>query len=373
MILAGAFTLTLLYTIYLVTLRIAWINIPVLSNESNESEYQVSVIIPVRNEAKHILSLLTDFELQTFPREQFEILVVDDYSQDQTVNLVKGYIPHSKLAIRVISLDALDAAEGKKSAITQGVKAAKNEIILCTDGDCTVPKYWIEQYAHQFSDPEVQMVLGPVRFLEGNTTFNRMQQLEFAGLIGLGGASLQLGLPTMCNGANLGYRKSLFNSVRGYEGNQDIASGDDEFLLQKAFDENPKSVRFLKSSKAIVGTFAKKSFSSFLSQRIRWAGKWKYHKQLRVIIWAISMFLFHIALLMSGLGISLLERPEIGLGIIMIKILAEYFYIKSVSNSMKLKVPIKEFLLIQLIYPFYIVFLSLISLFVNYRWKGRSY
>ena len=131
--------------------------------------------------------------------------------------------------------------------------------------------------------------------------------------------------------------------------------------LQKAFDENNKSVRFLKTQGAIVETLSKPSISEFVNQRIRWTSKWRFHKQSRITIWAIMTFLVQIALATLLIGLFTMERPGIALGVLSIKSLAEYLYLRTVSKDLALKVPKLEFFALQVLYPFYIVFLSIIS------------
>lgn len=373
MIFAGALTFILLYSIYLILLKVYWDRIPIEGIVTSDQELKVSVLIPVRDEATSIKELLNDIADQNYNNQLIEVLIIDDYSEDGTKQIVQQAIKELEIAIKLYSLKELQAPEGKKSAITIGVSKAQNDIILCTDGDCRISKDWVRNYVHQFLDNNINMVLGPVVFFSEESSFVKLQQLEFAGLIGLGAASLEMGAPIMCNGANLGYRKSLFERVQGFDGNTNIASGDDEFLLQKAFDESSDSVRFIKSADALVSTSAKHSAGDFLNQRIRWASKWRFHKQSRVTIWAILVFLFQAATAIGIIGLFFMTKPGIALGILAIKVLAEFFYLKSVSEIMGVRLSKLEFCILQVMYPFYIVFLSIISLFIKYNWKGRSY
>ncbi|MCR9252549.1 MAG: glycosyltransferase [bacterium] len=354
-------------------LKVYWDRIPIEGIVTSDQELKVSVLIPVRDEATSIKELLNDIADQNYNNQLIEVLIIDDYSEDGTKQIVQQAIKELEIAIKLYSLKELQAPEGKKSAITIGVSKAQNDIILCTDGDCRISKDWVRNYVHQFLDNNINMVLGPVVFFSEESSFVKLQQLEFAGLIGLGAASLEMGAPIMCNGANLGYRKSLFERVQGFDGNTNIASGDDEFLLQKAFDESSDSVRFIKSADALVSTSAKHSAGDFLNQRIRWASKWRFHKQSRVTIWAILVFLFQAATAIGIIGLFFMTKPGIALGILAIKVLAEFFYLKSVSEIMGVRLSKLEFCILQVMYPFYIVFLSIISLFIKYNWKGRSY
>ncbi|MFO0004606.1 MAG: glycosyl transferase family 2, partial [bacterium] len=83
----------------------------------------------------------------------------------------------------------------------------------------------------------------------------------------------------MANGANLAYPKTVFTEVNGYAGADQIASGDDFFLLHKISDSYPDRIAYLKSKQAIVRTAAQENWSNFLQQRIRWASKSAYYKK----------------------------------------------------------------------------------------------
>ncbi len=360
------------YCVYLIALSISWKLIPI--NLMQEGKKQlVSIIIPVRNEDKSLEKLLEDLNKQDYPMELFEVLVIDDYSDDQTIQVAQNF--KANYSMKVISLRELDAKPGKKSAITVGIEEAKGEVILATDGDCRVLSGWIESMQHYFVDKSVKMVLGPVKFNGDKNLFERLQRLEFAGLIGVGAGSLKMKVPNMCNGANLAYRKSIFKEVNGYKGNEQIPSGDDEFLMQKVFDLDPNSIAFTKDRSSVVSTQPKSSFSEFLNQRVRWAGKWRHHKTKRLAFWATIIFLFQISLVVSFLlpiwiGSTLLTYLLIVLGV---KLVVEYLYLSILVKDLEIKIGLSEFLIIQLVYPFYIIYLSIISLFRKYSWKGREF
>ena len=104
---------------------------------------------------------------------------------------------------------------------------------------------------------------GPVALIKEKIFFQKLQSIEFSILIATGAACIYYRNPTMCNGANLAYTKRIFKEVGGFDGNADVASGDDEFLMHKVAKNYPKEVIFLKDRESIVYTYSEKNFLNF--------------------------------------------------------------------------------------------------------------
>ena len=197
------------YVILVVLLTIGWIKsiaaepLPVL-----RADLMVSVIIPVRNEQANIGNLLEDLRKQS--HRKFEVIIVNDHSGDLTTAIV---VEFTKRDTRFILLPT--QGEGKKKALTTGINASTGEIIITTDGDCRVGSDWLTTISNYFTVPNTKMVFGGVR-LQGLSFFSIVQSHEFLSLIGTAAATLWYGFPSMCNGANLAFRKATFIEVGGY-------------------------------------------------------------------------------------------------------------------------------------------------------------
>ncbi|MBV6643535.1 MAG: glycosyltransferase [Cyclobacteriaceae bacterium] len=363
-------SLSLLRILYVQLLAIMWWRIPGGKSHSTLSA-TFSVLIPVRNEEENIVALLQDLENQDYPQKLFEVMVIDDHSEDQTVTLVNEFIKSTALNIRVIQLDEQN---GKKAAITQGIQLANNEYILATDGDCRIPATWIKTFASRFDDhDDPNMVVAPV-LMESDNLFTNMQSLEFSALIGYGGSSLQMGFAGTCNGANIGYKRAIFQEVDGYVGNEKVPSGDDEFLMFKIFNKYPGTVRFLKSPDVVVRTPAKKTLLELINQRIRWSSKWKFHKSIYVSLTAITFFIDY-AMLIAAVVLAMLGLIEFTTvaSVLLLRWLTEYYYISNVVRFLGGKSRWFNFLAMQIIYPVFVIFLGIASIFGIYHWKGRAY
>src|SRR5690606_3333641 len=145
----------------------------------------------------------------------------------------------------------------KKKAIAKAIESCRGELIVTTDADCRMGTQWLKTIVGYFEQQDLYMLSSPVVYSEEKSFFERLQTLEFLYLIGLGAAGIGNGKPTTCNGANLAYRKDVFLELGGFNGIDNLASGDDELLLHKVAEKYADRIGFCKSREAIVYTDAK--------------------------------------------------------------------------------------------------------------------
>lgn len=370
------------YFIFNISLIFIWLkNKPFPSSKTTDfekNEVMISVIIPVRNEEKNIRFLLEDLEKQTLSKHLFEVIIADDDSTDNTPEILKEFQQTTDLRLIINQLKDIERnASPKKRAINSSIQIAKGKLITTTDGDCRVGEKWLETILGFYHKKEPYLISAPVTFLSNEKRYSFSQQaqiIEFASLVGSGACAMMLQQPNMCNGANLTYLKSVFHEVEGFAGNENLASGDDEFLMHKIARKYPEKVMFLKSSDAIVSTDAHSSWKSFYNQRKRWASKWKHYNNwkisglavfiflsnflwlLALCLWAVSYFSLSQFLLLSSLKFS-----------------AEFAFLSLLLWFFKKKTAIFFIPFIQIIYPIYVTFFGLISQGKSeYVWKGRK-
>ncbi|MDX5438014.1 MAG: family 2 glycosyl transferase, partial [Pontibacter sp.] len=242
-----------------------------------------------------------------------------------------------------------------------------------TDGDCRVGPEWLRSYAYLYEAEQPYFISGPVSFHLTHPHFERMQLIEFASLIGVGGASIALGKPNMCNGANLAYPKEVFSRVEGFAGNDHVASGDDEFLLHKVDKSFPGKVKFLKNPKAIVYTQARKSLIPFVEQRVRWASKWKSYQSLQVQLVALCVFAVNL-LLFTAIPLVLWSGfpPSVFLWAYFAKFAVDFLFLGLVTGFLQVRRYLWYILPLQFVYIPYVVFTAVFGLTGRYNWKGRA-
>jgi len=358
----------MLYIILLIVLIVGWtrqMRRDINTSKSSGDAPVVSVIIPARNEGKCIGLLLQDLTKQHDYR--FQAIIVDDHSEDDTREVVR----HEADRDNRFQLHR-SGGVGKKEALSQGIDLAQGSIIVTTDADCRVGEDWLAGLRACFVDEHIQMVFGGVR-MANQTFFEKVQAIEFLSLIGVGAATAAIGLPTVCNGANLAFRKTAFESVHGYQGNLHIPSGDDEFLMKKILQKYPGGLRFVNDPRTVVTTAPNADLRQFINQRIRWAGKWKLHQSGFSKVLAAFIFCFYCAVIVLPIGVLMhWVTPAEGLFLWSFKLTLEFIFLWQVSRFVRVCWSWRAFILLQVVYPFYATLIGLASNINYFEWKGRK-
>lgn len=296
----------------------------------------VSIIIPLKNEAHRISNLISSINAQRFPTEKFEFIFVDDHSNDHSKNII-----HNELRVPFRYL--LNNGSGKKQAIRTGVQNAEFDFILTLDADVSLPNGYLNQILKTYS---ADLIILPVamtgdKFIQdlGAIEFNWLQQLTFGSF-----------KPTLCNGANLLFRKSSYQHCEMIRTDYDLPSGDDVFLMEamqkKGFQVNRNNL-----SDLTVKTEAPKSFNKLLQQRKRWLSKINRMKNSSNLVAGFFLILiqlsFFVALFLA------FYFPIVWLAILF-KFLAELFLLKDSEQKNRHTFFIALYVH-QFWYPFYLV------------------
>ena len=329
----------------------------------------VTVVVACRNEEKSIVRLLRSLSQQNYPKEKLNVIIVDDHSEDNTIQIINEFI---SMNINSHFQLHLSINIGKKHAIDLGIKNASGEIILTTDADCSVGKDWIHTMVKPFAIPTVEMVAGPVVLAGKKSLLGLLQQLEMIGLTGISGGAMNHGKAMMCNGANLSYRRKAYLNVKGFSGNT-YSSGDDTQLMQKLSRNDPASLFYQASASAIVRSEVQNTLHLFWQQRRRWATKIPFTLSLLTVAIAILAWFVHVGLFIQML--TLLIYPQnylIFLASVFIKVAGETLFLKNVSRGLGEKSSWPLIFILQPVYWLYIAIVGAAVPFSNYQWKGRK-
>ena len=338
----------------------------------HEHELQFSVLIAARNEAENLPQLLRDLAVQTLPAACFEVLIADDHSTDATAAIVAATAKKTRFVLRLITLPA--AATGKKAALLAAQQAARAPWLVCTDADCRLGPGWLTAYAALLArQPETNFISGPVLLTGPAGLFTTLMGLELAGLVGVGAACLARQQPTMCNGANLAYRRTAFAAVGGFTAHAHLASGDDEFLLHAIHARFPGTTRFLFDATAVVRTAAPDTLRALLRQRVRWASKWAHYR---------SPAPQRLALLVLGANVALAAGVAAALawpglwpwvaGAAVLKLGGDVCFLGPVLRFFGRRVWLWGLLPLQILYAPYALAVGLAGWRGGYEWKGRA-
>lgn len=253
----------------------------------------VSVILTAHNEAYNLSQHLQVLLTQDYP--EYEVIVVDDGSEDDTRAVIDQYMAHDpRLRMTFVPYGAR-VRSTKKLALTLAAKAAKYDYLLLSEADC-VPEsaHWISAMMSGFA-AEKNIVLGFSAYFEGEGHVNRIARYEslFNSLQFLGAALC--GYPYIGLGRNLAYRKSLFFESGGFTHLMTIKAGDDELFVNQVATRGNTAV--VLNRDAFTWSQSKKTMKDWLLQRRRHlsvAPEYKQITKVRLAMEPVTRGLFYI-------------------------------------------------------------------------------
>ena len=382
--------LFLLYIMLIIYYKISWSSIPdfTATKPLNQLSTKISVIIPARNEAQEIKKCLQAVCNQTYPAGLFEVIVVDDFSTDNTAEIVLSFQSSNIRLLHLSDFVSEKLNSYKKKAIEIAIGASTGSLIVTTDADCFMGKHWLQTIASLYENDAPAFIAAPVVINNDDQFIEIFQALDFMTLQGITGAAVYKKIHGMCNGANLAYEKNVFNEVNGFSGIDTIASGDDLLLMHKIAAKYPNRIAFLKSSEAIVHTQPVHTIGSFFNQRIRWASKAdKYHDKSILPVLVIVYF-FNVALLVLPF-ISIFNNTTIlqlhfgnvlinltpwlcWLFLLIMKTAVELLFLSGVAGFFNKKKILWWFPVMQPFHIIYTVVAGWLGKFGTYQWKERK-
>lgn len=340
--------------------------------KSTPQTSQFSIIIPFRDEAKNLEALLQSLCSLNYPKEQFEIILVNDFSSDEFLPIIEKY----KTALpNLICIDAVATnMSPKKATLSLGISKAKFDWIVTTDADCIVPVNWLKAFNQKIKSDHPLMIAGLVKFNLLKGFLNRFQCLDLLSLQAtlLGAFGLQK--PMLCHGANLCYSKKLFYELNGFYSHKNIASGDDVFLLEAAVKKYPDKIMVLNSLEAVVNTNPEPTIKALLSQRKRWAAKANAYHNWNIKLVGLIVLAMNLWLLTSGiLSLFGLFNLKLFWILFLIKFNTDAFMLFPMAKYFKQESALKSYLLSSFLYPVFSVLSVILGLSTSYRWKNRNF
>ncbi|RLD40196.1 MAG: hypothetical protein DRI86_15730 [Bacteroidetes bacterium] len=337
------------------------------NEERSNTVHSFSIIIAFRNESENLDNLLHDLLIIDFPKHLFEIILVDDESTDKSKQIVTNFIGNRKLNWKLLS-----SKGGKKSALKTAIIAAKNDYIFSTDADCRIPKNILYSYDNQLQTENKKLIAGPVIFKNRNSLFGNLVDLEFMSLIVSGAGAISINKPIMINAANMVFQREIAIENIDNIYNSSIQSGDDIFLMQHIIDKyGVDEISFLKNKNVIIETDSPKTLRAWISQRLRWASKAKHYNINYTSRSALVVLLFNITMLISFFLLISSSYWYIFPSLYILKLIADMPILLSASKFFNKSFSFSVFVFLEFIYPFYIVGIGVLGLFIKNTWKGR--
>ncbi len=329
----------------------------------------ISVIVIARNEAAHIEACLGSIVQNKYPQEDYEIILIDDHSEDRTVKRAQDlYIEN----LSIHSLANKPKMSGKKAALQYAISQAKGDIIACTDADCQVEPQWLNIINQSLRLNSQSMITQLIAFDDQESILSRFQTLDLMATMAFSLYGINRKFYYTANGANMAFSKSAYQAG---DLQSKMASGDDVFLIQAMAVRNPESVKFIKSRLSIVSTGVEKTISAFISQRKRWATKSKAYASSGLVKMQSFIFIFHLYIIINLIWGVLVWPIMIftGLFALFLKGIADYLLLSEISQYYRQPKALKWYVLSFILFFPYIFFMAGAAVFGNrIKWKGRE-
>lgn len=335
-------------------------------SKSTKAQISVSVIIAARNEAHHLHALIAALSRQKHPN--YEVILVNDRSTDESYDLLQSYSESHWL--KVIHLKVIpDGWNGKKYALSQAIKMAKNNILLFTDADCLPNSdHWISSMTEAVSD-KIKVVLGFSPYQKEASLINNFIQFEtlLTGIQYLGMA--HLGFPYMSVGRNWAIQKAAYpleylNSIKN------ITGGDDDLIAQKVCNGVNTEVRFQANSQTT--SEAKTTWKSLIHQKIRHLKVGQAYSKKSKTLLGLFSFSYVISWLIF-LVLIVSQQWSTALLIFCIRSLSFYIIFIRIGQKLDTRLPLWALPLIDFCYPFWYTFLGVRSLAAKQiEWKPEN-
>jgi len=285
----------------------------------------VSVIVCAHDEEENIKALVPMLLNQKYPA--FEVIIVEDRCNDGTFDyLLEATNKNTRLKmVRVRFLP--EHMNGKKYALTLGLKAAANEWVLLTDADCRpLTDQWIQSMAAYFQTDK-EIVIGYSPYFKLPTYLNSFIRFEslLTGIQFIGAALL--GKPYMGVGRNLAYRKDLFFNNKGFNKHMGITGGDDDLFVNEHATKRNTAVSL--GVDTLIPSEAKKTWKEYVYQKLRHLSVGKRYN----LVDKICLGLFSSTWVMSW--------------IVVVPLL---FFLPPIKGFVWIGFLVREFLLIALVY-----------------------
>jgi len=354
----------------------------------------VSVIVAARNEEENLARCLKSLLDQTYPKELYEVILVDDNSTDNSVSIARSFARKDD-RVKLLSTKKYHNLTGKQHALDTGIRASKGRIILTTDADCKPPPRWIEDTVREF-DPDVGLVAGYSVFEENGSelfekkleqkfrsslfqrladdgilqrTFTELQLLELLSQYIFSIGSMSQGVAWTCTGNNLAYRREVYDELGGYE-TLGLTGLEDNMMLQWVGKNSKWKVKPVCN---VVYTKPVRTVSRFFAQRIRWASS-SLQYRLPLVAFLVVAYGLNLALpFLIGLSVLGIISYKEFIVFLSLKIVPEFLLVLKGLTLFNKTGLIKYFPLAQPLHVMYILICGIHGLSGKFAWRGRKY
>ncbi len=361
--------LTLIYILFSVALLLLIFELFIYSalnklfrfKKIEKIELKISVIVAAKNESANIPNLISALINQNYSKDNFEVIIVDDNSTDETFSITKETIKELENFRTIKAENKL--FKGKRGALDIGIKSAKHPYILITDADCEPGKEWINSFADGFGDKN-DFLFGIAPYRATKSISNLVARFENLRANIIVFAFAKLGIPYSASARSFGFSKEAFNNIKGYTYTTETLSGDDDLLLREA-TKNKLNIGIVTNSDAFVFSKTKEVFSEYVNQKSRHTSTsihYSLKNQLLLGSW-------HLLNLVSLFSIIFLTFGTEFIFPLFIKLVIDLFILNNFQNNFGCKINPLWFIVLQISYELNLIYFFIKGLKFSNRWE----
>ncbi|MEN8137747.1 MAG: glycosyltransferase [Bacteroidota bacterium] len=347
-------TISVIHILYIL---INWKFILITETASLEDKGTVSVVVCAKNEEKNLPPLLESLKNQAY--HDFEIVLINDASTDNTLEVFEEF-SKSNSNVAIVNVAENDRFwRGKKFALTMGIKRAKNKYLLFTDADCVpVSENWISLMMNGYTEDK-EVVLGYGAYRKTKGLLDKIVRFETVLTASNYFSYTKLFTPYMGVGRNLSYSKDFFLKNNGFFGHMDVASGDDDLIINKNSTKENTEIVFSPEAKTVSNPPG--TWSEWFNQKRRhYTTSGLYSKKTKSLLGLQG--LSHILFFSLLLALLLLKiNPVVVISIFVLRTLI--FSVTVSASSSKLEE--KDLILLIPFLDIILIILQLIIIFSN--------
>ena len=371
---AISFIIILIYAALILWFYTELNTMPCSSIEFDNYLPMVSVIVAARNEGNHLTPLLSSLCQQSYPQKKLEIIIANDRSTDNSVEIIQEFKNRNPMINMVSISETPEDWAPKKWALNSAIRASGGEIILFTDGDCIPSKSWVSGIIKEFSDPSVGFVSAPAPLTNMKGFIDEIFLLDSLTQDGFSAAGICKGIILSCTGRNMTIRKTVFDEVGGYDGIQNFQSGDDDLLLQKVKTLTSAKINFRMNPDALVFSAPPQTLNEFIQQRLRFASKGiSYYKLNTTLGMKLVLPLLYITNIIAVISMLTIMQGQgsriVPLSLLGLKSITDGVFSYHIFRNLRMRWSFSAFLILTVLHPIYVVIFGAVGPFSNFRWK----
>lgn len=326
-----------------------------------KSNLKLSIIVAAKNEEQNIAALFNSLENLNYPKENYEVIFVDDNSDDNTHSLIQSRAVN-KTNYKLLKAEQKEF-EGKKGALQIGIQNAQNNFIVITDADCKPEVNWLKSIASKL-DAGYDFVFGVAPIESGKKLIEKLSAFENFRNTFLTISAVGLNVPYSASARSFAFRKSSFQRAGGYSNTTETISGDDDLLIREAV-KNKMLIGTVIDPEAFVYSEAPKTFNEYLKQKKRHLQTSHHYLPKQKIF----LGFWHLINLISLFTVLLTLISPLFLLPFAVKIIYDFFITTKFQQELGHSFKFYEIIYLQILYEIFIVINFFNSLSGKPEWK----